>query len=90
MCLRCCGAEDLTCSHYHRRGHSATRYCFENCITLCRDCHALWEGPKTEYTEFMILRLGEAQFLELAKKAGQIKNRAEAVAEWKEKYAKMK
>lgn len=85
-CLKCGIKERLTCSHYHRRAISITRFCLDNCITLCSLCHAEWEGPKEPYTDFMIKRLGTEGFLNLQKKAGRFKKRTEAVAEWKDFY----
>ncbi len=82
-CLRCHRTDQLTNSHYHKRGISATRYCPLNCISLCGECHALWEGPKLEYTELMIARLGIDGFIELQKKAGRTMKRSDAVAECK-------
>lgn len=86
-CRRCGTSEGLTCSHYHLRKHSATRFDPKNCIALCWTCHMLWEGPKNGYTEFMLDWLGEAEFIQLALRAGSIKPRKEAVAEWKALYA---
>lgn len=85
-CLRCGTTENLTCSHYHRRSISATRYCEDNNIALCATCHHDWEGPKTGYTELMIKRLGVDRFLALQLKAGTMVKRADAVADWKQRY----
>ncbi len=82
-CLRCHTTEALTCSHYHRRAISITRFCPINCITLCAVCHADWEGPKEGYTDLMIQMLGAEGFLALQKKAGRHMARSEAVAECK-------
>lgn len=87
-CLRCHTTENLTCSHYHRRGHKATRFDDENCISLCGACHAEWEGPTNEYTAFMLNLLGEKRFIALQLRAGTTKPVAEAVAEWKARYEK--
>ena len=83
-CLRCGTTEGLTCSHYHKRAISITRYCPINCITLCGVCHAEWEGPKEGYTDLMIKMLGADGFLELQKKAGRFMKRSDAVAECKQ------
>lgn len=93
-CLRCGIKEYLSCSHYHRRGHSATRFDEENCITLCygpysNKCHETWEGPKNEYTEFMVNRLGQEAFIKLSIRAGTTVKRSDEVAKWKEKYQKL-
>lgn len=82
-CLRCHTTEGLTCSHYHGRGKSATRFCPINCIALCWKCHQEWEGPKAPYTEYMIQRLGNEGFMALAIKAGTEMKRSDAVAECK-------
>lgn len=85
-CLRCGTTENLTCSHYFRRGISATRYDPKNNITLCAECHAEWEGPKKEYTQLMRNLLGDEEFLALTEKAGETIKRTDAVAEFKSWY----
>lgn len=85
-CLRCGRLDQLTCSHYHKRAISITRYAPENCIALCGECHALWEGPKEGYTDLMIKMMGTEAFLELQRKAGRFMKRSDAVAEWKAFY----
>ncbi len=82
-CLRCHRTDQLTCSHYIKRAISITRYDPENCIALCGECHALWEGPREDYTDFMIAYLGVDKFLELQRRGGRFKERKEAVAECK-------
>lgn len=82
-CLRCGTLEGLTCSHYHGRGKSATRFDPINCIALCWTCHQEWEGPKSDYTTFMIDRIGVDAFLALTLRAGEYKERKEAVADCK-------
>lgn len=82
-CLRCHTTEGLTCSHYHKRAISITRFDPENCITLCGACHADWEGPREGYTDFMIKWLGLEKFIELQKRAGRFMKRSDAVAECK-------
>lgn len=79
-CLRCHTTEGLTCSHYHKRAISITRFDPENCIALCGACHADWEGPKEGYTDFMIEWLGLEKFVELQRRAGRFMKREEAVA----------
>ena len=83
VCQRCGTPENLTCSHYHRRAISITRYCPINCSALCSECHQEWEGPKEEYTNLMIERLGMQGFIELMQKAGRTQKRSDAVAECK-------
>ena len=85
-CLKCGTKEGLTCSHYHRRGHSSTRFDPLNCISLCWDCHQEWEGPKNPYTAFMINWLGQEEFINLSLRAGLTVKRSDAVAKWKEEY----
>lgn len=82
-CLRCQRTDNLTCSHYIKRAISITRFDPENCIALCGECHALWEGPREDYTNFMITYLGVDKFLELQRRGGRFKSRSEAVAECK-------
>lgn len=62
-CLNCLSTYLLTCSHYHGRSTWSTRFDPDNCITLCQECHTIWEAKKkTVYTEFMIMFLGNARF----------------------------
>lgn len=82
-CLKCGTLEGLTCSHYHGRGKSATRFDPINCIALCWTCHQEWEGPKSDYTTFMLNRLGQEGFIALSIRAGTEMKRTLAVAECK-------
>lgn len=82
-CMRCHRTDNLTCSHYHKRAISITRFDPQNCIALCGECHADWEGPKEGYTDFMIAWLGTEAFIALQRKAGRMMKRADAVAECK-------
>ena len=82
-CLRCSRTDQLTCSHYIKRSVSITRYCPINCITLCGECHALWEGPKEEYTQLMITMIGKKGLLDLIIRSGRTMKRSDAVAECK-------
>ena len=53
----------LSCSHFHGRSIWATRWDLENCITLCLECHAIWESKKEDvYKDFMLEWLGTDQF----------------------------
>lgn len=86
-CLRCGTINNLTNSHYWRRGHSGTRFEPDNCITLCMPCHSEWENLKNyEYKEFMLMRLGEGRYLEVEKMARTFKNRQEAIQDWMKLY----
>lgn len=81
-CLRCGSVDNLTNSHYWRRGHSGTRYLPDNCITLCQRCHSLWENLKNEdYMEFMVHRIGRKRYDEVEIMARKFKKRSDAVAE---------
>ena len=82
-CLKCNRTDNLTCSHYKGRRHSITRFDPINCIALCGECHAEWEGPKEAYTNLMIALIGQDAFIELEKRAGREMKRADAVAECK-------
>ena|SRR3990167_7416759 len=89
-CLKCFSKKDLTCSHYWRRGHSATRFDFDNCITLCRWCHSEWENLKNNvYREFMIKRLGKEKYEVLEIKARGFMKRSEATLELQAKLAEL-
>lgn len=84
-CLKCGTTENLTCSHFWRRGHSSTRFDPKNCIALCGGadgCHQLWEDKKNaEYKEFMVQLLGKEEYDSLEHRARSFKNRRDAVAE---------
>ncbi len=63
QCLRCGTIKSLTCSHFFGRSNFATRYLFENCITLCLWCHEEWESKKRSfYRDFMMAWLGMEKF----------------------------
>ena len=81
-CLRCSTTDNLTNSHYWRRGHSGTRFHPDNCITLCHTCHSEWENLKNyDYKVFMLVRLGEDNYNAVERLARTFKNRGEAVME---------
>ncbi len=86
-CMSCGNEENLTCSHFWRRGHSATRFDPINCVALCWSCHQVWEDKKEdEYKAFMLSRLGEQAYIQLEKRAQSYMSRVEAVSKWKEFY----
>jgi hypothetical protein len=86
-CLRCGTRENLTCSHYWKRGDSGTRFDPNNCIALCagpysNQCHETWEKAKNlEYKQFMIRWLGQEEYDAVERRARTYKERREAVAE---------
>lgn len=80
VCLKCGSKEKLTCSHFIRRGHSATRYDPKNCITLCLICHSLWEDDKDgEYKVFMEKLISPEEVRVLEEKGRTIVNRTESI-----------
>jgi hypothetical protein len=89
-CLKCGTKDNLTCSHFWRRGHSGTRFDPLNCIALCggaNGCHQDWEDKKNhEYKAFMITLLMPAGYESLEKRARSFKERRQAVAEFKAFY----
>jgi hypothetical protein len=56
-------------SHYFGRWMEGTRFDTENCITLCRGCHAQWEKDRDDYRAYMVNKLGENGFKILEWKA---------------------
>lgn len=80
-CVRCRSKDGLTCSHFWERHHSSTRYDFENCDTLCLNCHRLWEGRRNGYKEYKIEELGEKKYGELERKHNQMMKRSDSVNE---------
>ncbi len=87
-CKRCGKIENLQCSHYWSRMHSATRYDPKNCIALCAGCHLYhWEIEKQgDYQEFMKKWLGEKEYQALKKRAHSTKPRKEAIKEFMKWY----
>ena len=82
-CLNCGAKHFLTCSHYHERGNWNTRFDPENCITLCVECHEIWENKKDGiYKDFMLGLLGEYRFYELEKRANIKVTPYEAIREF--------
>ncbi len=58
-CVVCGSSLFLGCSHYYGRGIYATRYDPDNCITLCQECHEVWEHEKGGvYWNYMFAWLG--------------------------------
>jgi len=81
-CMRCGTINNLTCSHFWVRQHSATRYDPDNCVAVCwMPCHKYhWEKEKQgDYRTFMLKRLGEKKYSELEKKAKSICPRYNAI-----------
>lgn len=59
----------LQCSHFVGRGHSNTRFDFDNCDALCTGCHSFWETHKaTLYRDWKIQQLGRDKFRALEKR----------------------
>lgn len=83
VCVRDRCGPSSDCSHYWRRGHSATRFDTKNCVGLARKCHGIWEHQKNnEYRNFMIGWLGQAEYILLELRARSFKERREAVLEF--------
>lgn len=83
-CLKCGSDKNLTCSHFHIRKHTATRWDPENLDTLCVSCHQEWEKqtkPGQSYHTWKRARMGVEAFEALAKKAQTIVKRSDVVAE---------
>ena len=86
VCQRCGARTGLTCSHYWNRWRAATRFDKDNCVSLCIRCHRIWEYAKrsvthevAEYREFMIKRLGQEKFEELARRSETFMKMRDAV-----------
>jgi len=70
QCVACGSTRFLGCSHYFGRTIYATRYDPENCITLCTECHAIWEiNKKGIYKDYMLMWLGEKEFQALEERS---------------------
>ena len=82
LCRRCKIKRAKDNSHFWRRGHSGTRYDFNNCVGVCRPCHDIWEHQKNnEYKDFMLSWLGEEEYNLVEKRARGFKKRSDAVIE---------
>lgn len=68
---------NLGVSHYYGRSRENTRYDDDNVTLLCNlPCHRRWEGEeRSDYTEYMINRLGQKGFEELTERANTYKRR---------------
>lgn len=72
----------LHCSHFWARRRQNTRFDPDNCIALCFGCHRLWESEKHGvYREFMLQRLGQKGFDDLAVRAEMHKKKTHAEAD---------
>lgn len=59
----------LDCSHFWGRRYLISRFDPENCIALCRWCHAAWEDTKQgKYRDLMIRLLGQKRFRDLERR----------------------
>jgi hypothetical protein len=57
-------------SHFWGRGNKSVRYDFENCDSLCAQCHMKHEGNKQGfYRDFKMKQLGKKGYVELEKRA---------------------
>ena len=69
-CRNCGSTLFLGCSHYFGRVIYATRYDPLNCITLCQQCHEIWEvSKKGVYKDFMLMWLGAKEFEKLEERS---------------------
>lgn len=61
------GSRGIHNSHFWGRGHEASRFSMENCISLCFYHHNLWGhgDERPQYEAFMKKRLGEDGFKRL-------------------------
>lgn len=88
-CVRCGkvyspeNCRNLGVSHYWSRSHNATRYDEDNCDLLCTlPCHQYWghgEG-RSEYTEYMIKKLGKEGYDALDARAHSYQKRDDKMA----------
>lgn len=79
-CQKCGSTENLTNSHFHRRGHNSVRFHPDNCDTFCLFCHAEWEAEKKgAYKDWKIKQLGQERFDSLEKLANTTLSQGEAI-----------
>lgn len=67
-----CGANnfrDLECMHFWHRAMMPTRYDLDNLATGCRRCNQLHESDPSPYRHWLVQKLGERGFADLAEKA---------------------
>lgn len=83
QCVNCGSTLFLGCSHYFGRAIYATRYDPYNCITLCQECHEIWELEKNGiYKDYMIMWLGVTGFDWLKSRAQDKVTPYEAITEY--------
>lgn len=81
-CVRCGTTNNLTCSHFWVRQHSATRYDPDNCVALCwMPCHKYhWEKEKQgAYKDFMLVWLGKKKYKALEERSKTTYPRSDAI-----------
>ncbi len=68
---------NLGVSHYYGRSRESTRFDDDNVTLLCNmPCHRKWEGiERSDYTEYMIERLGQKGYDALKLKSNSYKKR---------------
>lgn len=57
--------DKLQCSHFWGRKNENVRYSEKNCACLCFSCHQYFEQNPSEYTEWMLKKLGKKEFAKL-------------------------
>lgn len=69
-CQLCGKQTQLQAAHVISRAVLRTRYDYDNCLTLCADCHLNWAHRNPlEFTEFIYKHLGEERYHSLIDKA---------------------
>jgi hypothetical protein len=61
-------ARGLECSHYFGRAIKSTRFCLDNCDSLCTGCHAYFHSFPHEYYTFKVRKLGEERYKALVER----------------------
>lgn len=52
----------LECSHFFGRESKSTRFCLDNCDSLCTGCHSYFHSHPHEYYTFKLNKLGKERY----------------------------
>ena len=64
-CRRVFHWKEMTCSHYRKRRHGATRFNESNAISQCSECNSKHEIDESPYRCHLILKIGLKEVAEL-------------------------
>lgn len=68
-CERCGNPDNLQCAHVWSRRYLSTRWDERNALALCRGCHVYFTMHPAHWHEWIVERMGQAQYEALRKRA---------------------